>query len=184
MRIIVVASNYFSKVGIEQLIDTIPAMTVVATVESILQARQYCERGKADLVISDAVVVGDLQLIPPDPMEILGEKIRIPLPRAGNLPGGVSSSGTGYASPSWVAGVRRVGALSLREREVFDQLGMGSSNREISRALSVSERTVKSHVAHILDKLGVNSRLQAGLAALTASMFAASVAEVDSASTR
>jgi DNA-binding NarL/FixJ family response regulator len=55
--------------------------------------------------------------------------------------------------------------LSPREREVFFMLGTGFSNRDISRLLGVTEPTVKTHVGHVLTKLQLESRLQAGLAA-------------------
>jgi DNA-binding NarL/FixJ family response regulator len=57
-------------------------------------------------------------------------------------------------------------ALSARERTVFQFLGAGYDNRSIARELGVSERTVKRHVTVILAKLRLESRLQAGLAAL------------------
>jgi non-specific serine/threonine protein kinase len=50
--------------------------------------------------------------------------------------------------------------LSLREGEVARLVTQGLSNREIAKALTVSERTVDAHVQHILNKLGFNSRVQ------------------------
>ncbi|WTL19755.1 helix-turn-helix transcriptional regulator [Streptomyces sp. NBC_01506] len=55
--------------------------------------------------------------------------------------------------------------LSAREADVFELLGEGYSNRSIARRLSITERTVKFHVAQVLCKLRVESRLQAGLVA-------------------
>jgi len=54
-------------------------------------------------------------------------------------------------------------ALSARELEVAALLAEGMSNKEISTALEISEPTVKKHVGHVLEKLGVGDRLQAGL---------------------
>ena len=51
--------------------------------------------------------------------------------------------------------------LSPRELEVFQLLARGMSNREIADHLFVGETTVKTHVAHILTKLGVRDRVQA-----------------------
>jgi DNA-binding NarL/FixJ family response regulator len=62
--------------------------------------------------------------------------------------------------------VRGIGALTSREREVFALLADGQSNREIARTLSVSEKTVKTHVSAVLAKLGVADRTQAALLAV------------------
>ena len=51
--------------------------------------------------------------------------------------------------------------LSTRENEVLARLAAGDSNKLIARALDLSPHTVKRHVANILDKLGLSSRLQA-----------------------
>ncbi|MCC2277969.1 LuxR C-terminal-related transcriptional regulator [Streptomyces sp. ET3-23] len=64
---------------------------------------------------------------------------------------------------TWQEELERVHSLSDREIDVFRLLGDGESNRSIASRLSVTERTVKAHVAGILTKLRVESRLQAGL---------------------
>jgi len=51
--------------------------------------------------------------------------------------------------------------LTPREVEVLRQLAHGRSNAEIARDLYISEATVKTHVAHLLAKLGLTSRTQA-----------------------
>ncbi|MGW7077325.1 helix-turn-helix domain-containing protein [Streptomyces sp. NPDC054866] len=65
----------------------------------------------------------------------------------------------------WQTELDRVGELSEREMQVFVLLAAGLSNRSISVHLHVTERTVKAHVAGILAKLEVESRLQVGLVA-------------------
>jgi DNA-binding NarL/FixJ family response regulator len=55
--------------------------------------------------------------------------------------------------------------LTLRERDVFDLLRQGLTNREIARTLWIEESTVKVHVRHILAKLDVRSRTEAAMLA-------------------
>lgn len=70
---------------------------------------------------------------------------------------------SGLTSARWQTELARVGELSEREKQVFALLGTGLSNRAIAVRLYVTERTVKAHVASILGKLEVESRLQVGL---------------------
>lgn len=56
--------------------------------------------------------------------------------------------------------------LTDREIDVLRLLALGKSNKEITQSLNIGEQTVKSHVSHILDKLGVSSRTQAALYAI------------------
>ncbi len=51
--------------------------------------------------------------------------------------------------------------LSRRELEVLDLIAQGSTNREAASRLFISEATVKTHLLHIYDKLGVNDRAAA-----------------------
>jgi len=52
-------------------------------------------------------------------------------------------------------------ALTDRERQVFVELAAGLTNAEIAAALSLSDATVKTHVGHILAKLGLRDRVRA-----------------------
>ncbi|MCV4231878.1 response regulator transcription factor [Virgibacillus sp. LDC1] len=56
--------------------------------------------------------------------------------------------------------------LTRREQEVLQLIASGMNNREISEALYITEKTVKTHVSHLLDKLGVADRTQAAIYAL------------------
>jgi DNA-binding NarL/FixJ family response regulator len=60
--------------------------------------------------------------------------------------------------------------LTERETSVLRLLAQGKSNKEIAQSLSIGEETVKTHVSHILDKLGVLSRTQAALYAIRAGL--------------
>jgi DNA-binding NarL/FixJ family response regulator len=63
--------------------------------------------------------------------------------------------------------------LSEREHDVFRLMARGLSNGEIAQELFISETTVKTHVTHILQKLGLRDRVQAVVLAYQAGVFEA-----------
>lgn len=66
-------------------------------------------------------------------------------------------------SPLFERNVRAIEALrvSKREYQVLELIAAGHSNQEIANKLFVSLNTVKTHVSHLYDKLGVSRRTQA-----------------------
>jgi len=56
--------------------------------------------------------------------------------------------------------------LSARELDVLRAVGRGCSNKEISHELGIREETVKTHVSHVLAKLGLQDRTQAAIFAV------------------
>ena len=61
-------------------------------------------------------------------------------------------------------------ALTPREREVLSLIGRGYANKRIALELGIAEKTVKTHVGHVLAKLGVADRTQAALHAARAGL--------------
>ena len=57
-------------------------------------------------------------------------------------------------------------SLTPREREVLALIARGRSNKLIARELGIAEKTVKTHVGHVLAKLGVTDRTQAAMIAV------------------
>ncbi len=87
------------------------------------------------------VAAGDALLAPEITRRMVEEYVRRPRPG-------------GEAAARW-------GALTPRELEVLRLMARGRSNAEIAAALYLGEPTVKTHVAHVLTKLGLRDRVQA-----------------------
>ncbi len=123
-------------------LDPSPAVLILTTFDRDAEVLGAVEAGACGYLLKDA---------PP-------EQIAAAIRRA--------SAGELVLSPELAARVRRVRrsphlALTDREREVLGLLGAGASNREIARTLFVTEATVKTHLVHVFEKLGVDSRSRA-----------------------
>jgi len=122
--------------------------------------RRALAEGAAGYMLKDAI---------PDDLE---QAIRIALSGGGNVLSprviqnlfenmeGGSASEDGHPS-------RSPGNLTQRETDIMAHLSEGKSNRDISRALFLSEKTVKAHLAAIFRKLAVTNRTQAAMAAVS-----------------
>jgi len=121
--------------------------------------KQALAEGAAGYMLKDAT---------PDDLE---QAIRVALSGGGNvlsprviqnlfdeMDGGTPANGDGTHRPE--------ASLTQRETDIMALLSEGKSNREISRSLFLSEKTVKAHLAAIFRKLGVTNRTQAAMAAV------------------
>lgn len=114
-------------------------------------ARGYCNtHAVAQVLIQVAAVVlqGGLWI---------GESLMQRLVSATSRVQAQASGAAAEVGPSWSKD------LTDREKEVAATLAAGASNKEIARALGITERTVKAHVGAILEKLHVRDRLQLSL---------------------
>jgi DNA-binding NarL/FixJ family response regulator len=115
--------------------------------------------------------------------EDLSQAITVALSGAGNVlsPRAVRNlfDGGGRAEPQRVepATGQRVpdAGLTRRETDILELLAQGCSNREISRTLFLSEKTVKAHLAAIFRKLGVSNRTKAAMIAVSMGMGSVSM---------
>lgn len=69
-----------------------------------------------------------------------------------------------------LAGRHHTSALSERELEVVRLVAEGLSNKEISARLSLSDKTVKNHISHILAKMNLTARTQVAVYAIRAGL--------------
>ena len=150
------------------LIET-PADThqeLLGTLEDTEIAREYPVIVLSEQInaawLSDALRAGVRAVLP---REVVPEQLRVALEAA--------AVGLVVVHPSEVNDILPAGAplsspirelpesLTPREREVLQMISTGLGNKEIAGRLSISEHTVKFHVASILGKLGASSRTEA-----------------------
>jgi two-component system nitrate/nitrite response regulator NarL len=109
-----------------------------ATRETIASAIRACAAGEC--------------VISPELLESLADRVR------GVLPAASTPNGNGAEQ------IRET--LTKRELEIFSRLPSGQTNRAIGDAFSLSENTVKNHIASILTKLNLDNRIQAAVHAV------------------
>ncbi|MES2547797.1 MAG: response regulator transcription factor [Pseudomonadota bacterium] len=112
-----------------------------------LGARGYCHAYSAPTVLNEiktVIINGGIWL----GQEFLQRLIEVSTKLAGNRPEYVQSL---------------LEKLTKREKEVAVEAAKGLSNKEIARVLSITERTVKAHLAAIFERLGAKDRLQLAL---------------------
>lgn len=105
--------------------------------------RQRAEKAAQDVLDADRCA------------SLRGGAARHPLPQIVAL----AVSDADKFSPTTSSPETRLDCLTNREREIAALVAAGLSNRQIAERLVISKRTVDAHLAHILAKLGVPSRV-------------------------
>jgi DNA-binding NarL/FixJ family response regulator len=142
-----------------------PVMDGVAATESIRRELPDTEVIALTSVLDDGTVVGAVKA------GAIGYLLKDT--RADELCRAIKAAAAGQVQLSPQAAARLVRevrvpdvpatTLTERETDVLRLLASGRANKEIAAALSIGEKTVKTHVSSILGKLGVQSRTQAAL---------------------
>ena len=112
-----------------------------------------------------AVALGAVPLL--DAIAAVAQRARLPLEAVTASPVGRAASDELPPSAEAPArGPAEILGLSPREWEVLELVAAGRSNAEIAETLFISPKTASVHVTHILDKLGVNNRVEAATIAV------------------
>ena len=113
---------------------------------------EFVKAGVSGFILKDATFedfVGTIRSVAE------GTKV-IPPPLAGSLFSQIVEHAARRGGKNLFKSVR----MTKREREVIEQIAIGSSNKEIAHELSIAVHTVKSHVHNILEKLALHTRLE------------------------
>lgn len=118
------------------------------------------DRGSLAAILSAGVDGVGLRSVP---LDELAEMVRRVCAGERTIGPGVLPGLVGFVAPeaAGAAGAPTTVLLTLKERQVLGRLAMGSTNQQIAEALYVTPATVKTHLAHIYEKLGVRSRHEA-----------------------
>lgn len=154
LRVVIAGADGTAASALQCFIERIPGVAVIARLADLASAWAHCASGDTDVFIVDAA-------------QLAGRRADLPSSDDRGAPGspaadGLAGSGSAALPFHDIASVAR---LSARERQIFEMLVIGPSNRQLARTLGITERTVKAHIAAIMTKLGLRSRLQVGLAA-------------------
>lgn len=183
-RIVIVDNDPIVRAAVAQMLARRGAAEIVATLGSGHEAIDYCETHRVDAVLMDARMPGldgisasaDLKTHHPGLRVVIFSSYDSPPFTPHDGPAGashaerakadafVSKSATideveqALLGESCASSARNT--LTGREHEVLNLLCTGMTNRQISRALGISETTVKTHISSVMHKTGSQSRTQ------------------------
>ncbi len=124
-----------------------PPVLVLTTYDTDAQILSAIEAGAAGYLLKDT------------PRDALFDAVRSVV--AGGTPLAPAVAARLLQRLPQAAGRRTAEPLTIRELDVLRLVGHGASNREIARDLRIGEATVKSHLLHVFEKLGVADRTSA-----------------------
>ena len=196
IRILMVEDQYFARLALRTVVDGCDGMQIVAETQSGLEAQALYRQHKPDVVIMDLRLPGMSGFDAIRAIRGEDESARIVVlsnydgsedvhraMEAGAvayLTKDASAEELVQAIESATKGRRYLpralaqllderhpaDALTSRELEVVELLAQGMSNQDIGATLGIAEKTVRIHMTHIFEKLGVTDRTQAVITAV------------------
>jgi two-component system NarL family response regulator len=190
-RVLLVDDHALLRTGVANIINHEPALEVVAEAANGMDAIEAFREHRPDVVLMDLRMPGmegveavtRIREIDPQALVVVLTTYDADEDIARALKAGAKAyilkdidaeslircirdvlAGKTYLAPSAAAKLaERVTQVQLTPRELaaLRLLANGQSNKEIATSLEISERTVKSHLAHLFEKLGVTSRTEA-----------------------
>jgi two-component system NarL family response regulator len=190
-RVLLVDDHALLRTGVANIINHEPALEVVAEAANGVDAIEAFREHRPDVVLMDLRMPGmegveavtRIREIDPQALVVVLTTYDADEDIARALKAGAKAyilkdidaeslircirdvlAGKTYLAPSAAAKLaERVTQVQLTPRELaaLRLLANGQSNKEIATSLEISERTVKSHLAHLFEKLGVTSRTEA-----------------------
>jgi RNA polymerase sigma factor (sigma-70 family) len=186
IRVLVVDDHAFVREGLRAFLDLQDGIEVVGEAADGEEAIAAADRLRPDVVLLDLVMPGRLdgvaaiRVLPALRAGAAGYLLKNSAPAEVARAVHAARAGEAVLDPS--AAARLIEALARveepldtltpREREVLVLLGRGFPNKQIARELGLAEKTVKTHVGHVLAKLGVADRTQAAVVAVRAGLVA------------
>jgi two-component system NarL family response regulator len=191
IRLMIVEDHFMVRVGLMAIINSQPDMVAVAEAKNGNEAIELFDRHKPDVTLMDLILPGidGIQAITEIRKHDRSAKIIVISAHGGDedIFRAMQAGARAYylkhvEGKELVEGIRAVyngecplppevavrlverirrSELSPREQEVFKLMAQGMPNREIASELSISERTVRVHVSHMLVKLGCHDKTQA-----------------------
>jgi DNA-binding NarL/FixJ family response regulator len=196
IRVLLADDHPVVRAGLGSMLATQPDLEVVGLAENGAQAVEMALRSRPDVILMDLrmPVLGGREAIRKLSAEGMGRRVLVltTFDTDADVAPALAAGAAGYllketpaedlfaairavargervlsaALASKLGGREAAPALSARELEVLQLLVDGRKNREIAKALFVSEATVKTHLLHVFEKLGVKDRTAAVTRAL------------------